>query len=365
MGGIILSYPLVRRVQEEYPDAKMFFLTFASNKSLLEVLKMVPAQNIVIIDDKSPYAFIQDAVSALQRIRKERIDVCFDLEFFSRFTAILSYLSGAAKRIGFYRYTLEGLYRGNLLTHNILYNPHLHMSQMFLCLGQDLEIHGKVTPELERVPEAIAASAPRFIPTQRQKEEMRDRLKGLGVRADARILFVNPGEGRLPLREWPWNNFVVLVRNLLELENHYILIVGTSGCSGRLRQFDNELKHERCINLSGKTSILELLTFLTMGAALIANDSGLVHLASLTSIQQFIFFGPESPRVFAPLGDHAHIFYSGFSCSPCFSAYNHRRSVCKDNRCLKVITPDEAYNVISKKIALEASIHSRQASSSE
>ena len=105
MGGIILSYPLIRRVQEEYPDAEMFFLTFKPNECLFEVLGAIPARNILTIRDESPFTFIGDVVKALLRMRSEKMDVVFDLEFFSRFTAIIAYLTGAAKRIGFYRYT--------------------------------------------------------------------------------------------------------------------------------------------------------------------------------------------------------------------------------------------------------------------
>jgi len=110
----------------------------------------------------------------------------------------------------------------------------------------------------------------------------------------------------------------------------------------------NKLDNDRIINLCGKTSIKELLNLFDIGKALIINDSGLSHLASLTTIKQFVFFGPETPNIFAPLTKNAHIFYSKLPCSPCLSAYNHRKSCCKSNECLKIIAPSESYCAIEK-----------------
>lgn len=351
MGGIILSYPLMRRVKKEYPTAQMFFLTFKSNKCLFDVLDIIPAQNVLTIREESSFVFIKDVISVFFRLRKIKLDVVFDLEFFSRLTAIISYLSGAPKRIGFYRYTLEGLYRGDLLTHNIQYNPHLHISRLFYSMAQIMEMPVKRTPELQERSNDNGTILPQFVPTEEQKREIWHKLAGWGVPKNSRIFLVNPGEGRIPLREWPLENFTVLARKLLEHDRHYIAVVGAVECFQKAEQFSKELGQERFANLSGKTSIQELLTLLAIADALITNDSGLAHLASLTSIRQFVLFGPESPAVFSPLGDRTHVLYSSLPCSPCLSAYNHRRSACHNNECLKVITPQDVYDTILEKIS--------------
>lgn len=353
MGGILLSCSLVRRVQKENPKAEMFFLIFEANRPLFDVLDLVPAKNIFTIRNDSFFVFVKDTAKALIRIRSERVDVVFDLEFFSRFTAIISYLSGAPKKIGFHRYMFEGLYRGDLLTHKIQYNPHLHISALFLSMGQVLRSAEKTTPELEQDGGDEEIVLPQFVPTENQKEEMRGRLDGLGVQNNSRLFLVNPGEGRLPLREWSLDNFGVLVQRLSEQDNHYVIIAGTDESSLKARELlQKGLENKRCIDLTGKTSMQELLTLFSLSDALIANDSGMAHLASLTRVKQFVLFGPETPRVFSPLGDNAHVFYSGLPCSPCLSAYNHRKSGCNNNRCLQVIKPEEVYAVISEKMSL-------------
>ena len=77
------------------------------------------------------------------------------------------------------------------------------------------------------------------------------------------------------------------------------------------------------------------------GSLLITNDGGPGHFATLTPIQTMVFFGPETGRLYGPLGARNLVLESGIACSPCLSAYNHRQTFCDgDNQCLKRIAPD-------------------------
>ena len=70
------------------------------------------------------------ALCALKRIRELQIDAAIDLEFFSRSSAALTYLSGAGSRVGFHTFFGEGPYRGDLMTHRLaLQSLHPHQSE--------------------------------------------------------------------------------------------------------------------------------------------------------------------------------------------------------------------------------------------
>lgn len=349
MGSIILAYPLIMKVRTEYPEAEISFLTFKKNKPIFEILNIVPQYNILTIREGSIRLFILDTLRVIKKIRRERIDIVFDLELFSRFTAFLTYLSGIPKKVGFYRYTMEGLYRGNFLTHKIQYNPLLHISKIYLSLWQSIKIERKSTPDLEEKIENREIFLPKFIPSIEAKRQMYDKLKDFGIKQGKKLLLFNLGEGNIPLREWPLENYIIVAKKLLE-EDSYIFIVGMQGVANKARLFFKSLNNDRCIDLSNKTTLPELLTLFTLAEILLTSDSGLAHLASLASIKNFVLFGPESPQIYAPLGENTWIIYSHFPCSPCLSAFNHRKSACKDNRCLKVITPDEVYKIIKKNI---------------
>jgi ADP-heptose:LPS heptosyltransferase len=99
---------------------------------------------------------------------------------------------------------------------------------------------------------------------------------------------------------------------------------------------------DSCIDLTGYTkSIRELLMLFHAARLLITNDGGPGHFATLTPIQTMVFFGPETGKLYGPLGTRNAVLESGIACSPCLSAYNHRLTFCDgDNQCLKRIAPD-------------------------
>jgi len=353
IGAVILAYPLLKRLKEEYPSAEIFFLTFAKNKEVFSLLgEIIPDKNILTIREESIGRFILDTSRAVKKIRKEGIDIVFDLEFFSRFTAILAYLSKASKRVGFYRYAFEGLYRGNLLTHNVQYNPLTHISKTYLSLLQVVKKEKKSSSELEERIEEREIVLPKFNSSVEIKNRIENRLKEHGISKESRFFLINPGEGNLPLREWPLESFIDIAKRLLDDRNNCIIIVGTEKASGKVDLLCSRVKSKRCINLTGRTTLCELLEIFGIAEALITNDCGLAHLASLTPIKKFMLFGPESPQIFSPLGENNRIFYSNLPCSPCLSVFNHRNSACKDNKCLKMISPDDVYKVIKGSFQL-------------
>jgi len=70
---------------------------------------------------------------------------------------------------------------------------------------------------------------------------------------------MNPGEGRISLREWPLDHFIDLSRKLLQIEDVYVILMGTSGSAQNADiLLYAELDDQRCINLSGKSSTKEL-----------------------------------------------------------------------------------------------------------
>ncbi|MDP2921397.1 MAG: glycosyltransferase family 9 protein [Candidatus Omnitrophota bacterium] len=347
MGAIVLAYPLMNKMKEERQSEEMFFLTFSKNRDIFKILGgIIPDKNIFVIREDCIFLFIMDTFRVISKIRKEKIDIVFDLELFSRFTSILAYLSNARKSIGYFKFTFEGLYRGSLLTHRFQYNPFLHISKSYLALLQGIEKEKKLSPELEKRIEDSEVSLPGFISETKIKDAMKQRLNECGIGQGKRIILINPGEGALPLREWPIENFIALSRRILENSADCIVIIGTKDASKKSKLLSGALNNKRCVDFTGKTSLDELMELFNIASILITNDCGLAHLAALTPIKKLVFFGPETPRVFGPLGDNNTIFYSHLPCSPCLSAFNNRDSQCRDNKCLKAIDPNYVYQLI-------------------
>lgn len=354
LGAIILAYPLINCIRKEFASAELFFVTFDKNGRIFNVLgKIIPENNILEIR-QSPALFVLDILKAIRRLRREKIDIIFDLDFFSRFTAIFSYLIRAGKSVGFYRYCYEGLYRGNFLTHKIQYNPLTHIARNYLSLGQAIRHREKNAPQLEKQLDYNELIFPQYISDSKIREKVLIKLRNLGVDAENNRLFlINPGEGVLSLREWPVESFIRLSGLILIEKNHYIVIIGTRGAREKSNYILKNINNPRCISMVDQTELDELMELFVVSNALISNDCGLAHLAMLAPINKFIIFGPESPHVFGPVTENSHVIYSDWPCSPCLSVFNNRNSSCSNNQCLKSIKPEYVFNLISKGLKKE------------
>ncbi len=122
-GATVVAYSALKRATELVGKENVYFCVFDTNRPILDILDIIPQKNIISIKDKSLLSFLGSALSAILKIRGEKVDTSIDMEFFSRASAIFSFLSGAKTRIGLRRFTSEYPYRGNLMTHRIQYNP--------------------------------------------------------------------------------------------------------------------------------------------------------------------------------------------------------------------------------------------------
>ena len=347
MGSAILADPAMRRARELYPQAEPHFPIFHRNRASLDLLKTIDADHVLTIRVTSFATLTLDTLGMLFRLQRLGIDLVVDLELFSRFSSLLSLLSGAPFRIGFHRFYTEGLYRGHHLTHPVLYNPHQHIAKNFLAL-----VHAGVEPadnlphtkrifrdeEIRLVPYAAAPAA---------VSALRGRLVGAFPALDRvrRWVILHPNASELmPLRKWPLDYFAALAKRLLADPTLAVLITGAPGERADAAAIRAVAADERLIDLTGFTKLEDLPLLYTLATAMVTNDSGPAHFSAPTGLKTFVLFGPETPRLYGAINDNAEFIYKGLSCSPCVSAANHRRSPCRDNQCMKQIGVDEVYD---------------------
>jgi ADP-heptose:LPS heptosyltransferase len=176
-----------------------------------------------------------------------------------------------------------------------------------------------------------------------------DELQGYRnqVRADhpvtggRKLVLVYAGGGILPERAWPADHYARVAQGLCAA-GYAVGLIGLKDDAQLAKGLISNVQHAACIDLTGYTrSIRELLMLFHAAQLLITNDGGPGHFATVTPIQTMVFFGPETGRLYGPLGSRNTVLESGIACSPCLSAYNHRLTFCDgDNQCLKRIAPD-------------------------
>jgi len=165
MGSLVLAHPMFMRLKQQYPEAQIRVLMFAKNREVLDLLDVIPRENVLTLDDSSLKGLIGDSLKVIRLMHRLRIDAVIDCELFARISSIFSYLSGAPLRVGFHRHTQEGLYRGSFINRPVLYNPYRHLTQQFLTLTSALESTtdpvGKLLPAPYTRQDAGAGISPR------------------------------------------------------------------------------------------------------------------------------------------------------------------------------------------------------------
>ena len=341
MGALVLGYPMFQRLKKKFPAASLHIMLFEKNREVVELLGVIPPENIITINDKSMPVFVKSALGALAHMRKLKIDTVIDCELFSRISSIFSFLSGAAIRVGFHSHTQEGLYRGNFMNRPVLYNPYHHISRQFLTLVEAID--SLTDPKAKRLitEEKLEIPAIKFAPDEIEDAKKRLLDKAPGIEGQ-KIVLIYPGGGLLPIRAWPLDYYCGLAEELLK-RGYAVGIIGLAEDKNLARTILAHTQSENCVDLTGYTqTIRELMLIFHFSSLLITNDGGPGHFAAMTPIATMIFYGPETPLLYGPIDEKALNLFLGLSCSPCVTAYNHRNSPCDgDNMCLKKIEPEQ------------------------
>ncbi len=349
-GATVLACGAIRRAVQMAGRGNVFFLVFEENREILDIMDLIPKENILEIRNKGFIVFLFDLLRNLFVIRRLSIDTAIDMEFFARASAVISFLTGAKRRVGFHRFTSELPYRGDLMTHRIHYNPYLHTAQTYLLLVEALEMPPGDIPLPKKAVKSIPEEPPKFNPSPEETAHLKGLLSREGVdwKASGPVILLNPNASdMLPLRKWPLENFISLASSVLKYyPEARLVITGAPAEKEAADQFCLKFASSRVVSLAGKTTLRELLVLYVLADVLVTNDSGPAHFASLTNINSVVLYGPETPKLFGAIGKNSHAIYAKLACSPCVNAFNHRFSPCTNNLCMKSISPEEVYGKV-------------------
>ena len=168
-------------------------------------------------------------------------------------------------------------------------------------------------------------------------------LARLAVAAPTRpILGLCPGAEYGPAKRWPADYFAEVARSRLA-QGWDVWLFGSDRDAPITREI-SRLADRRCLDLAGRTTLGEAIDLLSLAAAVVSNDSGLMHVAAALGRPLVAIFGSSDPRHTPPLGTRAEIIYLGLSCSPCFE----RECPLGHLRCLYDVAPERTLAALNK-----------------
>lgn len=166
-------------------------------------------------------------------------------------------------------------------------------------------------------------------------------LKRLGhADPSAPVLGLCPGAEYGPAKRWPARYFAEVAAAKLA-EGWEVWIFG----SARDAPYADEIQDRtgnRCLNLAGKTALVDVVDLMARTTAVVTNDSGLMHIAAAVGVKVVAIFGSSDPKHTPPLSDKAEVVMLGLACSPCMK----RECPLGHTKCLQALMPTEIVNRI-------------------
>jgi len=130
------------------------------------------------------------------------------------------------------------------------------------------------------------------------------------------VLGLCPGAEYGPAKRWPAEYFAAVAKSKLD-EGWEVWLFGSEKDKPETAAVQS-LTQGRCFDLGGQTSLEEAIDLLSLTAAVVTNDSGLMHVAAALDRPVVAVYGSSDPRHTPPLTPKARVLYLDLSCSPCF-----------------------------------------------
>jgi heptosyltransferase-2 len=156
----------------------------------------------------------------------------------------------------------------------------------------------------------------------------KEALLTFNLNVDKPILVLCPGAAFGTSKRWPMAYYT-------EVAQHYINKGWQVWVFASKDDPSFELKHEYCYDLSGRTSLSQVIDLISLSQAVLTNDSGLMHIASSLSKPLLALYGSTDPGYTPPLGAKSLIARNKQDCSPCFQ----KECPLKHHRCMQDLVP--------------------------
>jgi lipopolysaccharide heptosyltransferase II len=317
IGDIILTTPLLRSIRKTYPNAS---ITYITKKQYAGLLADSPYINELISFDKSEG--FQGLRKIKHRLRSQHFDAYLDIHknWRSRF---LRFGLGARLITTYPKYIIRRalLVRFKINLYKQLRPVYLRYFEAVRKLGvqydgQGTEIHFPITAT----------------------EKVTGVLSSLGYKSGTPLVVICPGATYFN-KKWLPEGFVKTARYLIRERSAFVIIHGGRDDKDQCENIASEIG-PGSFSLAGTLSLPESAALLKLSSLVVANDSGLLHLAQSQKRPVIGIYGPTTRELgFFPIEQDSTVIETSLPCRPCTpKGLNY----CPKGhfRCMKDITPE-------------------------
>jgi lipopolysaccharide heptosyltransferase I len=320
LGDVIHAVPVLRLIKRHLPESQIYWWL---DKSLTPLLEGDPDLAGIIPFDRKRWAnprFWPEAFQSVQTTRAMHFDWAIDLQGLAR-SAIFGWLANADNFFG-----LDNLREGAREGARGFYDltpprspDGAHAVDRYLSILPLLKI--PTHWDFQWLPVRTAAQ---------------DSIQHKWHPSDSRWIAIIPG-GRWDNKRWPADSFAQTVRRLSKTTDARFVILGGKEDQSLGRTIAEAVPGQ-CLDLTGKTSLPEMIEWMRVCSLAISNDTGPMHVAAAVHTPVIGLFGPTDPYCTGPYCQIQNVLTAGTpSCAPCFKSrcHYHRDPMA----CMRAITP--------------------------
>jgi heptosyltransferase-2 len=334
IGDAVMVTPALRALRLHFAGAYIFGVLKPYVAGVLDGLPWL--DRLIFRDPGGPWAHRLPAVVA--DLRREHVDlaVLFTNSFRS---ALIAYLGGCRRRVGYLRYG-----RGGLLTDGLM---------PLRDAGGKL-VPSPVIEAYNRLVVHVGCRQPGYrmelTTTFRHEQAVTALWCQAGFDRYPEVICLSPGGAFGSAKHWPVDYFADLARKLVDRRRSGVLVLCGPEEEESAREIVTRAARPGVVSLADRPLSVGLTkACVRRGDLLITTDSGPRHFAAAFDRPVVTLFGPTHlawTETYFPAAVHLQ---KRVDCGPC------QLRVCPlDHRCMKLLTPEEVFSAVESLLARRA-----------
>jgi heptosyltransferase-2 len=321
VGDVALSIFFANELKQKFPDCKISFISTEIGYEILRCFKFI--DNPIIFSKHNKHRGYKGIKIFMEQLGSTSYDYLFALHRSFR-TAILVSKIKTRQKIGFDKNSLS-----LLLNNRIKYDRFLH--------------------EIDRNRQCLSIFTgfdERFDYLKCVKKNISDFnfVTNIIDTSFQKPILIAPGSA-WETKRWHKDYFIELI-SMLKNSGEYVVLIGNKKDMEVCNYISNKIEIQ---DLSGQTSIPQILELVRNSKLVITNDSAPTHFASLFNIPTIVIYGATSSKFgFAPRVEKSIIFENNnLFCHPC-SIHGERKCPRGTMECIKNITSEQVFLAVEK-----------------
>ena len=327
IGDVIHALPVAHALKKGIPDCR---ITWVVEKASQELVKANPYVDETVLFDKTKRKTWKQlrayAPGFIAGLRSQNFDLSLDLQGLFK-SAAISRLSGAPRRLVCYHAREMSGWMGQRVCGP---NRRGHIVEQYRDVVRSLGVDPQGIDFGVRISDETAA-----------KTAALAREAGLDMRQN--YVIIVPG-ANWPNKRWPVEHYAVLTDKLFD-DRMIPVIVGGLGDD----YFADEIR-KACIippiDLTCRTTLLQLAELIRHARLVIGGDTGPVHLAAALDTPALMLMGPTDPCRNGPYGAGSDVLTVPYDCAGCW-----KRECRYGKECLAILSPEAVYRKAAALLA--------------